>query len=190
MTKPKLPHERKKTGRPLVYNQTFAAQAEKLCRFGATDVELAQFFDVSLASIMKWKVRYPEFLQSLKVGKEAADERVVRSLYHRAMGYTYDSTKIFMPAGREEPVYAPYREHVPPDTVAAIFWLKNRRPDLWRDRQEHDHSGTIIHAGISAAEKFALVQAKAESMGMKLLPPPSEDDDDVEVEGIANRTGE
>jgi hypothetical protein len=51
----------------------------------------------------------------------------------RANGYSYDAVKIFMPAGAKKPVYAPYREHVPPDTTAAIFWLKNRDPAHWRD---------------------------------------------------------
>jgi hypothetical protein len=50
--------------------------------------------------------------------------RVVRSLYHRAVGYNYEAVKIFMPANREKPVYAPYIEHVPPDFTAAIFWSK------------------------------------------------------------------
>ena len=54
--------------------------------------------------------------------------RVERSLYQRAVGYHYDSVKIFMPAGAKKPIYAPYVEHVPPDTIAAIFWLKNRDP--------------------------------------------------------------
>jgi hypothetical protein len=47
--------------------------------------------------------------------------------------------KIFMPAGRAEPVYAEYIEHVPPDTTAAIFWLKNRDPQHWRDTQQLEH---------------------------------------------------
>jgi len=49
------------------------------------------------------------------------------------VGYSYDSVKIFMPAGAKAPIYAPYVEHVPPDTTAAIFWLKNRDPAHWRD---------------------------------------------------------
>lgn len=83
---------------------------------------------------MRWKVDFPRFCQATKTGKEAADERVINSLYHRANGYSFDAVKIFMPAGAAEPVYAPYTEHVPPDTTAAIFWLKNRRPKEWRDR--------------------------------------------------------
>jgi hypothetical protein len=66
--------------------------------------------------------------------------RVERSLYERANGYTYDAVKIFMPAGAKKPVYAPYREHVPPDVTACIFWLKNRDPAHWRDAWQVDHT--------------------------------------------------
>ena len=52
------------------------------------------------------------------------------------MGYTFDAVKVFMPGGATAPVYAPYREHVTPDTTAAIFWLKNRKKDEWRDKSE------------------------------------------------------
>ena len=62
-----------------------------------------------------------------------------RSLYARAVGYNYEAVKIFMPANREKPVYAPYVEHVPPDVTAAIFWLKNRDPQHWRDSQQLEH---------------------------------------------------
>jgi hypothetical protein len=70
---------------------------------------------------------------ALRVGKEGADARVKRSLYQRAVGYDYDAVKIFMPAGAKAPIYAPYVEHVPPDTTAGIFWMKNRDPANWRD---------------------------------------------------------
>jgi hypothetical protein len=66
--------------------------------------------------------------------------RVERSLYERAVGYNYEATKIFMPAGRDKPVYAPYIEHVPPDVTAGIFWLKNRDPQNWRDQQNIEHT--------------------------------------------------
>jgi hypothetical protein len=75
-----------------------------------------------------------------KGGKVEADKCVERSLYERANGYSYDAVKIFMPAGAKKPVYAPYREHVPPDTTAAIFWLKNRDPARWRDAWQVEHS--------------------------------------------------
>jgi len=75
----------------------------------------------------------------LKIGKAEADSRVERSLFERANGYSYDAVKIFMPAGAKKPVYAPYVEHVPPDTTAAIFWLKNRDPAHWRDAWQLEH---------------------------------------------------
>jgi opacity protein-like surface antigen len=87
----------------------------------------------------RWAATHAEFRAALKVGKEAADQRVERSLYQRAVGYHYDAVKIFMPAGAKKLVYAPYVEHVPPDTIAAIFWLKNRDPAHWRDAWQLEH---------------------------------------------------
>jgi len=123
-------------GRPTKYKPEFCAQAKKLCELGATDIELADFFEVSEVTLNAWKKRYPEFIKSLKTGKSDADERVERSLYHKAIGYSHDSEKVFQHQGSV--VRAPFREHVPPDTTAAIFWLKNRRPAEWRDRKEVD----------------------------------------------------
>jgi hypothetical protein len=74
-----------------------------------------------------------QFGEALKLGKNEADRRVERSLYQKAVGYSYDAVKIFMPAGAKAPIYAPYVEHVPPSDVAGIFWLKNRDPAHWRD---------------------------------------------------------
>jgi hypothetical protein len=153
-------------GRPTDYKAEFAAQAAKLCELGATDADLAEFFDVSERTINRWQVRFPEFCRSLKVGKETADDRVERSLFHRANGYTYDAVKIFMPAGAKEPHYAPYREHVPPDTTACIFWLKNRRKEQWRDRQElTGPDGKPVEVELKADESFAAVIAALESVG-------------------------
>lgn len=124
-------------GRPSSFRPEYVEQARKLCDLGATDMQLADFFEVSVVTLNAWKSQFPEFLKALKVGKEAPDQNVKRSLYQRALGYQRDAVKIFMPAGAEEPIYAPYREDVAPDTTACIFWLKNRRPDEWRDRQDH-----------------------------------------------------
>lgn len=128
-------------GRPTSYKPEYAEQAAKLCALGATDAELADFFSVTTVTIWRWQSAHVEFCNALKRGKEAADERVERSLYARATGYTHDAVKIFMPAGAKKPVYAKYQEHVPPDVTAQIFWLKNRRRDEWRDKQEHEHTG-------------------------------------------------
>ena len=130
-------------GRPTAFKPAFVDQARKACEAGFTDRELAELFGVAETTINAWKLAHVEFSQALNAGKGVPDERVKRSLYHRAVGYSYDAVKIFMPAGAPAPVYAPYTEHVPPDTTAAIFWLKNRDPDNWRDKQEVAHSGGI-----------------------------------------------
>ena len=136
------------TGRPSKYKPEFAEQARKLCVLGATDLDIANFFEVDARTIYRWKAEFEEFRQSLKRGKDEADDLVEQRLFQRATGYTHDAVRIFMPKDADEPVYAPYVEHHPPDVTAAIFWLKNRRSDQWRDRHEHSgpDGGPVQHA--------------------------------------------
>jgi len=133
-------------GRPTLYRDEYARQAEKIALLGATDQEVADFFDVEVRTIYRWKHEHPEFCQALKVGKDVADDRVERSLYQKAIGYEQDEVKIFMPANSEAPVYAPFRAKIAPDTTAGIFWLKNRRSGQWRDKQEVDHTHSLSEA--------------------------------------------
>jgi hypothetical protein len=128
-------------GRPRTYQPEFCEQATKLCALGALNREVADFFGVTVKSIERWCHAYPEFAEAMRMGKEPADDRVERSLYHRANGYSYEAVKIFMPAGAREPVIVPYIEHVPPDPASMIFWLKNRRKWQWSDRVNHEHTG-------------------------------------------------
>lgn len=133
MTKPK---DAKKRGRPSKYEPRLDGEALRLCRLGATDKQIAEFFEISEATLTNWKHAHPSFLASLKRGKDEVDALVEQSLFRKAMGYTFDSVKVFMPANAKAPVYAPIVEHCPPDTTACIFWLKNRQPDKWRDKRE------------------------------------------------------
>lgn len=133
--------------RPSKYRPEFAEQALKLCRLGAKDSELADFFHVDEKTINNWKNDHPEFLQSLKDGKGLADAEVADKLFKRATGYEHTAVKISAaPDGREH--ITEYTEKYPPDTTAAIFWLKNRRPDLWRDKtetkNEHEVKGGVV----------------------------------------------
>ena len=130
-----------KAGRPPTYKKEFAKQAAKLCELGATDIELADFFGVNVVTIYRWRNEHVEFCKAVIAGKERADERVERSLYQRAVGYTFESEKVFQFQG--EIVRAPTREHVPPDPGAAMNWLKNRKGQDWRDKQEVEHSGGV-----------------------------------------------
>lgn len=122
--------------RPSRYKAEFAEQAEKLCRLGATDKELAEFFGVTEKTINNWKGAHPEFLQSLKAGKQMADAEVADKLFQRAIGYSHPDTHISNYQGLI--TVTPITKHYPPDPTSMIFWLKNRRPDLWRDKPEPD----------------------------------------------------
>lgn len=120
-------------GRKSTYLPEYAKQAKKLCLLGATDAEMAKFFEIGVNTLNVWKRTYPDFKVALKEGKEQADAKVASSLYNRALGYKCKATKVMQYKGKV--VKANVTEHYPPDTTAAIFWLKNRRPDKWRDRQ-------------------------------------------------------
>lgn len=126
-----------KRGRKSEYKDEYSEQALKLCLLGATDKEIADFFSVSEQTLNSWKKKYPKFLESLKKGKGLADANVASRLYNRAIGYSCKATKFATDKGKITDQIE-YTEHYPPDTTAAIFWLKNRQPEKWRDRKEVD----------------------------------------------------
>lgn len=130
----------RKRGRPPGFGPEHNEQAFKLALLGATDEQMAEFWNVTQQTVDNWKRNAPGFLAALMRGKLEADANVAERLYQRAIGYSHEAVKIFMPAGAAEPVYAPYTEHYPPDTQAASLWLRNRQPAKWRDKQELDHT--------------------------------------------------
>lgn len=126
------------------YDESYPELARKLCLLGCTDAELGLFFDVSETTINNWKVDHPKFLESIKLGKDMADMDVAMKLYDRAVGAEWTEEQAFkVKAGQyEEKIeVVEVRKAAPPDTTALIFWLKNRKPDRWRDKQEHVHAG-------------------------------------------------
>lgn len=125
-------------GRKTKYDESYDALAYNYCLLGATDEQLADFFDICVATVNNWKRDYPSFLASIKKGKEQADAEVAQSLFHRAKGYSHEEDKIFNNNG--EAMIVPTVKHYPPDATSAIFWLKNRQPQNWRDKQDHEHS--------------------------------------------------
>ena len=130
-------------GRHTSFNKEYPEQAYKLCLLGATDKQMADFFDVSEVTLNSWKKKFPEFLKSLKKGKDEADGVIAESLFHRAKGYSHPEDKIFNNDGEEMIVSTV--KHYPPDTTACIFWLKNRQKENWRDKHDMQHSGDIQH---------------------------------------------
>lgn len=127
--------------RPTKYQEAYAEQARKLCLLGYTDAELADFFEVSETTINNWKHEFPGFLESIKKGKSFADADIVDNLYNRALGYTTKEKREEKTADGFKEVEA--EKHVPGDVTAMIFWLKNRQPKLWRDKQEVEQSGDL-----------------------------------------------
>jgi len=97
------------------------------------------------------------------VSKTDADARVEASLYHRALGYSYDSEEVRVLRDGQV-IRVPIRVHMPPDTTAGIFWLKNRQPERWRDRHELDQRVQVEAEPMSdrdLAKALALLIAEA-----------------------------
>ena len=112
------------------------AKIKKLAEFGFIDTQLAELLGVNESTITRWKQASPELMHALKEGKGIADARVVRSLYERATGYEHQEMHISNYQGVI--TQTEITKHYPPDSTAMIFWLKNRQPDKWRDKQEID----------------------------------------------------
>lgn len=141
-------------GRPTLYKPEYNDQAHKLALLGATDKDMADFFEVNPDTITEWKNKFPEFSVSLKAGKDIADMHLASKLYNRAEGAEWIQEQAFKVKktkyenGKkiedyEEVVTVPVKMAAPPDTTALIFWLKNRKSSAWRDKIEHDHTITI-----------------------------------------------
>lgn len=120
-------------GRPTDYKEEYNEQAYKLCLLGATDAELADFFNVVESTINLWKLNHPLFSESIKGGKMQADSEVANKLFKRATGYEHEDVDIKMFEG--EIIQTKLIKHYPPDTAAGIFWLKNRQKTKWMDKQ-------------------------------------------------------
>lgn len=121
-------------GRPTKYLSDYDEQVEKLCKLGATDKEIADFFNVNEDTIHEWKKVHPSFSESIKSGKVLADATVADRLFKRATGYEHPDVDIKVIDN--EIVVTELVKYYPPDTAAAIFWLKNRRKKQWRDKIE------------------------------------------------------
>jgi hypothetical protein len=142
--RPKKKATKSRGGRPSKYSAEYPRQAEKLCWLGATDVQVAEFFGVTVSTLTNWKKEHPEFLAALRKARTEADEQVVKSLFRRALGYRHKAVKIFADAKTGSEHVVAYTERYPPDTTACIFWLKNRMRDQWRDRREIDAAQDVV----------------------------------------------
>ena len=121
-------------------------------RDGLTDEQIAKNMGIGSRTLYEWKEKYPQISQSLKKGKEVADRLVENALFERALGGVHEVKKTFKvketyydvqgrKCEKEELKTATDEVYIPGDTTAQIFWLKNRLPDKWRDKQSVEVSG-------------------------------------------------
>ena len=117
-------------------------------RAGATDAEIAKKIGISAETFCVWKNRFPQFSEALKKGKEVVDLMVEESgLLRRALGMTVTevTTNTYIDKdGEEHTATKTVVKEIPPDVTAQIFWLKNRRPDLWREKQEIVQTTNVV----------------------------------------------
>ena len=146
--------------RPSSYSPVILPVVRACATFGATAEEIANYLNIPWGSFKRWIYAEPELREALKRGRDASDERVVDSLYRRAIGW----------------------RDLPPDTTACIFWLKNRRPSEWRDVQNID--AAIGHYIVSdrpmtedewIAERTKVIEAKTISPALADAPPSSKE---------------
>lgn len=108
---------------------------EGWARDGLTDEQLAGKMRINPATLYDWKKKYPKISEALKKGKEVVDVQVENALLKRALGYDFQEERVERSVKDGVKVVQTIK-HIPPDTTAQIFWLKNRRPDKYRDKPE------------------------------------------------------
>ena len=125
----------RKIGRPSAYKDEFAEQGRKLASVGLNDTEIMEFFEISPPTFYGWLKKHPEFLNEIRRGRTIAGAHVAHALYRRAIGYSYESVRIFVRKNGQV-VRVHTVKHLPPDTRACIFWLTNRAPEHWGNKVE------------------------------------------------------
>lgn len=132
---------------------------EGWARDGLVDEQIAKNIGINPATLYVWKQKYPEFSDALKKGKEVVDREVENALLKRALGYEYTETKIEKEFGEVVKETTTVKQVVP-DTTAQIFWLKNRKPTEWRDKQNIEISKPIDESVKEMEEYFEQQKAK------------------------------
>lgn len=105
---------------------------------GLIDEQIAANIGITTTTLYDWKKKYADFSDALKKGKETSDYEVENALYKSATGYEYEERKEVQEVvdGVMRKRVEVTRKQVPPNATSAIFWLKNRKPDKWRNKQE------------------------------------------------------
>lgn len=153
---PEPEEERDRFGNASKFKREYIEQARVLCEDGATDKELADFFGVDRQTINNWRLMHPAFAKVCKLGKDLANDRLERTAYELAMGYTTtvkEMVKLRDNQGNEIIKFVQKEVVIPPDRDMVRWMLKNRRPDDWRDKVEQVHSGEVVHLTLEQARE-------------------------------------
>lgn len=116
---------------------------EGWARDGLTDEQIAENIGIKRQTIYDWKKRFPDISDALKKGKEVIDRQVENALLKAALGYEYEEDGM-----TKDGHVRSLKRIAHPNTTALIFWLKNRKPKQWRDKQDIEHSGTMINKNV------------------------------------------
>ena len=141
-------------GRPTKYKTEFCDRAFDFALVGMTDDEIAGALKIDRATLYRWKNAQPELCDAIKRGRDRYDNEVVETaLRQRAAGYDYQEEVMT----REGPSVITKRFHG--SDTAAIFWLKNRQPERWRDRVETDIRAAVVNIEATPEEKARIIAA-------------------------------
>lgn len=140
-------------------------------RNGLTDEQIAHNIGITRKTLAEWKNKYSDISDTLKINKEIVDTQVENALLKRALGYSFTETtkerKLNDTTGKYEMVTTKeVVKEVTPDTTAQIFWLKNRKPEEWRDKKDVAVEGNI-NSVVSSMSDEAL-DDRIESLKSKL----------------------
>lgn len=136
-------------GRPSLFRDEYCEQVEKLCKLGATDSDIAEFFNVTEATINNWKSKQPDFFESIRAGKILADIKVANALFDGAMDRVVieqQAFKVKIGPHEEKVEIVEVEKVIPADFRNQQFWLKNRKSDEWRDSKDITTKGKELPA--------------------------------------------
>ena len=165
-------------GRPAQYKPEFCTLAHNLALLGKSDEQIAKSLGVSYPTIIRWIEKQKAFRLALARARDIADAEVASSLFQRAKGYSHPAVKIFLPAGKTEPVIVPYTEHYAPDTAAALGWL-GRKQAQWREKSDVNITLGLEHLVLASIHAAQPVQPPAERQLLDVTPRPADGYEDL-----------
>lgn len=168
---PKPVEPKDRFGRPTLFRPYMVEMARVLCEDGSTEKELASELGIGLSTLYEWRNRHPELAAVMRLGKEIATDRLERTAYEIACGYTTtvkETVKLRDERGNERLVESEREIRVPPNEQMLWKMMKSRRPDDWKDKTETKVSGEVVHLTVDQVRerlKSVLVELRIKQVG-------------------------